>query len=210
MPFTMGGVASGVDTDSIINKLVEIESQPIKQMQREKVLNNQRKEALRKLSSQLKDLDAKARELYGFRAAYDDKKVVSSDSSVVEATASKHADSGSTKIEILQLASNHKISTDPLSPDKKLPSGKFSITVNGIEKKISFKGGGLKSLNEAIKEEADEIVNTDYINTDGNNYIISITSKVAGKKGEIALSGSEELLKAAGLINGEKNHIKRR
>ncbi|HPD78839.1 MAG TPA: flagellar cap protein FliD N-terminal domain-containing protein, partial [Spirochaetota bacterium] len=72
MPFTMGGVASGVDTDSIINKLIEVESQPIKQLQRDKVLNNQKKEALRKLSSQLKELDAKARELYGFRAAYDE------------------------------------------------------------------------------------------------------------------------------------------
>ncbi|HOV07588.1 MAG: Flagellar hook-associated protein 2 [Spirochaetes bacterium ADurb.Bin218] len=204
MPFTMGGVASGVDTDSIINKLIEVESQPIKQLQRDKVLNNQKKEALRKLSSQLKELDAKARELYGFRAAYDEKKAISSDPSVIEATASKHADSGSTKIEVLQLASNHKISTDPLPPDKKLPAGKFTITVKDIEKKISFKGGGLKSLNEAIKEEAEEIVNTDYINTDGTNYIISITSKVPGKKGQIIVNGSEELLRAAGLINGEK------
>jgi flagellar hook-associated protein 2 len=74
MPVTMGGLASGVDTDSIINKLVEVESQPIKQLQRGKYLNNQKKEALRKLSSQLKDLDSKAKDLYGFRAAYDEKK----------------------------------------------------------------------------------------------------------------------------------------
>ena len=123
MPFTMGGVASGVDTDSIINKLIEVESQPIKQLQRDKVLNNQKKEALRKLSSQLKELDAKARELYGFRAAYDEKKAISSDPSVIEATASKHADSGSTKIEVLQLASNHKISTDPLPLIKNFQQG---------------------------------------------------------------------------------------
>ncbi|HOP31409.1 MAG TPA: flagellar filament capping protein FliD [Spirochaetota bacterium] len=204
MPVTMGGMASGVDTDSIINKLVEVESQPIKQLQRGKYLNNQKKEALKKLSSQLKELEGKARDLYGFRASYDEKKAVSSDTTVIEATASKQADSGSNRVEVLQLASYHKITTDAIEYEKKLPSGKFSITVNGIEKKINFRGGGLKSLNEAIREEADEIVATDYISTDGTKYVISLTSKVPGKKGEIGVKGSEELLKAAGLINGEK------
>lgn len=204
MPVTMGGLASGVDTDSIINKLVEVESQPIKQLQRGKYLNNQKKEALRKLSSQLKDLDSKAKDLYGFRAAYDEKKAVSSDTSVIEATASKQADSGSNKVEVLQLASYHKITTDAIEYEKKLPAGKFSITVNGIEKKINFRGGGLKALNEAIREEADEIVATDYISTDGTKYVVGLTSKIPGKKGEIGVKGSEDLLKAAGLINGEK------
>jgi len=204
MPVTMGGMASGMDTDSIINKLVEVESQPIKQLQRGKYLNNQKKEALRKLSSQLKDLEGKARDLYGFRAAYDEKKAVSSDASVIEATASKQADSGSNRVEVLQLASYHKITTDAVEYEKKLPSGKISITVNGVEKKINFRGGGLKSLNEAIREEADDIVSTDYISTDGTKYVIGLTSKIPGKKGEIGVKGSEELLKAAGLINGEK------
>lgn len=204
MPVTMGGLASGVDTDSIINKLVEVESQPIKQLQRGKYLNNQKKEALRKLSSQLKDLDSKAKDLYGFRAAYDEKKAVSSDTSVIEATASKQADSGSNKVDVLQLASYHKITTDAIEYEKKLPAGKFSITVNGIEKKINFRGGGLKALNEAIREEADEIVATDYISTDGTKYVVGLTSKIPGKKGEIGVKGSEDLLKAAGLINGEK------
>lgn len=204
MPFTMGGMASGVDTDTMINKLVEVESQPIKQLQRSKLVNNQKKEALRKLSSQLKELDAKARDLYGFRAAYDEKKAVSSDTSVIEANASKQADSGSNRVEVIQLASYHKITTDTIEYEKKLPAGKIIISVNGMEKTISFRGGGLKSLNEAIREEADDIVATDYISTDGTKYVIGLTSKIPGKKGEIGVKGSEELLKASGLINGEK------
>ncbi len=54
---------------------------------------------------------------------------------MIEATASKQADSGSNKVEVLQLASYHKITTDAIEYEKKLPAGKFSITVNGIEKK---------------------------------------------------------------------------
>lgn len=204
MPVTMGGLASGMDTDSIINKLVEVEAQPIKQLQKGKLVNNQKKEALNKLSSSLKDLDGKTRDLYGFRAAYDEKKSVSSDITVIDASASKQADVGSKKIEVLQLASYHKISTDKIDSEKKLPSGKIIINVNGVEKIVSFKGGRLKSLNDAITDEASSIVSSDYVNTGEKDYIIGITSKVSGKKGEIKIKGSEDLLKETGFIIGEK------
>ncbi len=204
MPVTMGGMASGVDTDSIISKLVDVEAQPIKQLQRNKLVNNQKKEALGKLSSALKELDSKARDLYGFRASYDEKKSISSDTSVVDATASKQADPGVKKIEVIQLASYHKISTDKTDSEKKLPSGKIIIDVNGLEKSINFKGGKLKLLNEFISEEASTIVSSDYVNTGDKNYIIGLTSKIPGKKGEIKIRGSEDLLKEAGFILGEK------
>ncbi len=205
MPVTMGGLASGMDTDAIISKLVEVEAQPIKQLQRSKLVNNQKKEALGKLSTSLKDLDGKARDLYGFRASYDEKKAVSSDPGVIEVTsATKLADIGQKKIEVLQLAAYHKISTDKIESDKKLPSGKITIEVNGVEKTVHFKGGRLKTLNDSISEEAGTLVSSEYVNTDGAGYIIGLTSKVSGKKGEIRIRGSEDLLKAAGFIIGEK------
>lgn len=139
----MGGMASGIDTDSMINKLVEVESQPIKQLQRGKIVNSQKKEALGKLSTQLKDLDAKARDLYGFRASYDEKKAVASDTSVLDATASKNAETAAVRIEVTQLASYHKISTDPLEYEKKLPAGKLILKVNGEERTVRFRGGDL-------------------------------------------------------------------
>ena len=204
MPVTMGGMASGMDTDSIISKLVEVEAQPIKQLQRAKLVNNQKKEALNKLSSTLKDLDSKTRDLYGFRASYDEKKVISSDTTVIDAIASKQAEADSKKIEVLQLASFHKVSTDKIDSEKKLPSGKIIIDVNGVEKTVSFKGGKLKSLNDAISEEASTIVASEYVNTSEGSYIIGLTSKVPGRKGEIKIKGSEELLKESGFILGEK------
>lgn len=204
MPVTLGGVASGMDTDSIIAKLLEVESQPIKQYEQEKNLSNYKKEALKKLLSQLKDLDAKARDLYGFRASFDEKLGTSSDPTVVEARATKIAEKGVKKIEVLQLAAYHKISSDQMEGDKKLPSGSFSIIVNGVEKKIKFKGGKLKALNDIIAESAGDIVAAEYINTSGNTFICGLTSKVPGKKGEIVFKDGEELLKEAGFIRGEK------
>ncbi len=51
MPVTLGGVASGMDTDQIIQKLVEVEARPIIQWQEEKDRYSLRKEALRQLQT---------------------------------------------------------------------------------------------------------------------------------------------------------------
>lgn len=207
MPVTMGGMASGVDTESIIEKLVEVESQPIRQLEKSKMQSNGRKEVLGILSSQLKDLDSKAKDLYGFRASYDEKKSISSDPSVLDASATKYADVGNTLIEVVEVASNHKITTDNIDGDKKLPAGRLVVEIDGESKPVRFRGGRLNSLADAIGEEASELVSVSFIKTSGNNHIIAITSKIAGKKGEIKLSGSEELLKEAGLITGKKNDV---
>lgn len=205
MPVTMGGMASGIDTDAIISKLVEVESQPIKKLEQSKILNNQKKEVLTHLSTRLKDLDSKAKELYGFRASYDEKRSLSSDPSVLDVTATKYADVGTTSVEVVELASNHKITSDNIDGDVKLPAGRLVIEVNGESKPVRFRGGKIKGLSDAIGEEASSLVSISFVKTSGNNHIIALTSKVAGKKGNIKLSGSEELLKAAGFVTDKKN-----
>jgi len=205
MPVTMGGMASGIDTESIIEKLVEVESQPIRQLEKSKIKSNGRKEVLGIISTQLKDLDSKVKDLYGFRASYDEKKSVSSDPAILDATATRQADVGNTLIEVIEVASNHKITTDTIDGDKKLPAGRLVVEVNGETKPVRFRGGKLSTLADAIGEEASELLSVSFIKTSGNNHIIAITSKVPGKKGEIKLSGSEELLKESGLITGKRN-----
>ncbi len=45
MPVTFGGMASGLNTDDIIKKLVEVEARPIRQWEDEKLTFSRRKEA---------------------------------------------------------------------------------------------------------------------------------------------------------------------
>ena len=169
MPITMGGMASGMDTDAIIKKLVDIETRPIIKLEQRKKGHNQRKEALKILEKQLKELEKNAKELYGFRATYDHKKSKSSDTSIIDAKASKDADAGLKKIKVIRIASNHKIVSDPIKKDKDIKSGKIKIEVNGDSVLVKFKGGKLKALNEKISEEASELVSSAYIKKFGDN-----------------------------------------
>lgn len=210
MPVTMGGMASGIDTEAVIKKLVEVEAKPIKKWEEEKSICEKRKLALNELKSFLIDLSNSAKELYGFRASYDDKKAISSNTNVLQATANKFASTGIRKIETLGLASAHKIATDPIPKNKKLPSGKFKIEINGESEIIKFRGGKLKSLQSKIDEIASDLINTSYIKTFDENYILTLESNTSGQKGEIKITGDKKFLKNIGLIKGEKGEKKQR
>ena len=46
MPVTIGGMSSGIDTEGIIKKLLEVEARPIRQWEEDKLKYNKRKKAL--------------------------------------------------------------------------------------------------------------------------------------------------------------------
>ncbi len=204
MPVTMDGLASGIKTNDIIKKLLEVEAKPIKQLQKDKKKNELRRDALKVLGQHLKDLNKQAKELFGFRASYDDKIARSSDPLVLEAVANRNALSKINKIEVLQIASTHKIATDPVDINKNLPAGKFNIEVNGESHSIKFRGGPLKKLRDRIDEVASDIVDISLIKSSESKNIITIESKITGKKGEIKIKGDFKLLNKIGLVESAK------
>ena len=205
MPVTIGGVASGMDTSSIVNKLVEVELQPIKKMQMEIEISGHRKTALEILNASLKDLEKASRDLYGFRASYEDKDVTSSATHVITATANKLADKAEHRIEVLDMAANHIIASDEISDDTQVKSGRFSIRVGDDSYNVNFRGGSLKSLQERIDEFASDRISTSLMKTSGGKSVLSLTSKISGKKGEISLSGDMDFLKSVGFAGGTKS-----
>lgn len=201
MPVTISGMSSGLDTDGIIEKLVNVEARPIRQLEIRKKNHNSRKDGLKTLSQQLDDINTAARDLYGFRASFHDKKVVPSDASVLEATASKNAATGMKKIRVLQLATHHRVASAELGEDEALPAGSISIEVDGKKATVNFTGGTLKSLREKIDESASDLVTPAYIRKSGNRYILTLQSKTIGEKGEMLFSGDRDLLLKSGLVS---------
>jgi len=208
MGMNMPGVASGMDTEGIITKLMDIEAQPVAKAQREKADYQQRKKALQQYGSVLSDLQKTAKDLYGFRASYDDKKAITSNPAVLEAIASKNAEKGATRMKILQLASSHKIASDSVDTADDLPSGQFELEVNGDNRPVKFRGGTILKLKEKIEEAAGSIISVSSVNTEGTKHVITLESKTNGKKGEIKIRGDKDFLKKIGIVKGEKDEDK--
>lgn len=201
-------MASGVDTEGIIKKLVEVEARPIRQWETDNKQSSMKKQALGALKDRLAKLNNATKDLYGFRASFFDKKVTSSDPHIIEATAGKNAENGSRKVRVKQMAGYHKISSDPVDRNNTLKAGKFSINVNGEEKSIRFRGGNIKRFHEEFAANTSDIVNTSLINTAGDLFAFTVESKVPGEKGEIRISGDRDLLKSVGLVSGAKDEQK--
>ncbi|HOO72137.1 MAG TPA: flagellar filament capping protein FliD [Spirochaetota bacterium] len=204
MPVTMGGMASGMDTDAIISKLVDVERRPILQLELDKKKYRTRKEALKVLRGHLEEIDKNAKNLYGFRASFDDKKALSSDTEIISATATKKAKEGLTSIRVDRIASNHKVSTDPVKASDKLSPASFTLSVNGESAKIRFKGGKIQTLKDRIDEEASGLVTSTLIKKSEDEYVLTLESKVSGEKGEIQITGGKDFLKTIGMVKGEK------
>ncbi|MDA3900272.1 MAG: flagellar filament capping protein FliD [Spirochaetes bacterium] len=202
MPITMGGMASGIDTDSIITKLVEVEAQPIKKIEGEKNVFRQKKGALQNLETHLKDIEKAVKDLYGFRASYDDKKAISSRPEMVDAVATKMAKKGTNYITVLQLAGTHKITSDNIKKDKKLSAGVIRISVNDEESSLRFRGGTLEKLAEQLNESSEEQLTAIVVNITADEQVLVLESKIPGKKGEMRISGDLPFLKDVGLSDG--------
>jgi len=204
MPVTMSGMASGIDTDAIIDKLLKVEAQPIRKLEIDKKLYAERKNALTTLRSRLEVISNSAKDLYGFRASYDEKNAISSDESTITAKASKNAEIGLRKILVEQTASTHRIATDNIEEKTELPPGKLKLEVNRETAVVNFRGGKLKSLKDRIEESASEIIQSSYVKTYEDKHVVTIQSRTSGKKGEIKITGDRELLEACGLVSGTK------
>jgi flagellar hook-associated protein 2 len=208
MPVTLGGVASGVDTEDIIKKLVNVESQQAQKAQRDKGELQTKKKALQSYGTVLLDLQKAVKELYGFRASYDEKRGLSSNPTVVEAIATKNAEKGSSKVKVNTLASSHKITTDPVDASIELPAGQFDVEVGNDKRSVKFRGGNIVKLKEKLDESISAITTISDVNTDGSRHVVTLESKTPGKNGEIKITGDRDFLKSIGLVKGEKDEEK--
>ncbi len=134
------------------------------------------------LRTRVNAVNTAARDLYGHRASYADKSALSSNPGVVDATANRYAEKGVRSLEVLELASTHRLSTDSIADDQRFSEGKFKIDINGVSKVVRFRGGSLKALQEAIDEAASDIVSTSYVNTTDNKHVLTLESRPRAKK----------------------------
>ena len=199
MTVPLGNLGSGIDTETIINQLMEVEARPLRQIQIEINESRNRRAALEQLGEVLRRLDESARDLHGHRAAFDEKIATSSNPGIVEVRAGRTADPGTRRVEVVQLVSTHRISSDRFEPNHILSDGRFTIIVDGESQDVNFRGGRLSALAERIEEEANHLVSAIMVRADANNYVMILESKIRGERGKISITGDENFLKETGL-----------
>lgn len=106
----ISGLASGLDTDSIINQLMDIERIPLTRLQQRKDQYNVEKNAWHDIYTRLSNLQSKLTDLK-LASTFTGMKATSSNTSALTASAASNAVAGSYKVGIIRLAQAHKVAS---------------------------------------------------------------------------------------------------
>lgn len=118
----IGGLATGMDIDQLVNKLMEAERMPLDKMHQDRQTLEWKRDGLREINRALKELGDLVQDMH-YSRNYRTKKVTSSQEGAVTATASGSVSDGNYRISVEQLATttmlvggkiDSSLGTDPL------------------------------------------------------------------------------------------------
>src|SRR5690625_4915225 len=105
MVMRVGGLATGMDIEAMVDKLMEAERMPLDRMKQEQTKLLWKQDAFREINRALLELDQMMLDMK-LSPTYQSKNVSSSNESAVTATANTSASDGAYQIEVTQLATN--------------------------------------------------------------------------------------------------------
>ncbi len=191
------GIFTGLNTDEIIQRLMEIEQQPLQRLQTQKSSYEAKVSSLGSISSSLSSLrsavqELKDSDLIGMKATV-------SDTDVLEATVSASASEGTYHIVVNQIATAQSIystgfssETDPVADLSVVAVQKLRIEVNGQSYDITVDSTNntLSGIRDAINNSGAP-VRASIIN-DGTSYRLVVSSNNTGTDGRIVIKVDED------------------
>ena len=196
------GLATGLDTGSLIDSMIQAESAPINIMQRSKTSMNQQKASLQTLQSKLEVLYKIAAEMDGMNATLTGRSKSEeflrystniSDQDLLSLSPGEGAKNGSYSIEIQELAQEGRVAHNGFSKNTDILSSEnavFALKIGTEEKTINIKGGitTLDDLKNAIND-LDANASASIINTgEGTNpYRLVISGTKTGLENSISI-----------------------
>lgn len=200
MGIAISGIASGIDSESIISQLVALETQKIIGIQRKIAVQEQRKESFNVLINQMETLRNAARK-FNDSSLFGSLDVTSTDTGVLTASANEQATPGTYRVEVRQLATNHRIAgqgfVDRSTTAIAAADGTFSFSIGGgdtVDIEVDT-DTTLLDLADAIND-ANAGVQADIVN-DGsalNPFRLVLTATDAGDDGLITVTNNDTTL----------------
>lgn len=186
---TAAGAGSGIDIESILSQLNQLNQQPVTALNQKRAALDVELSAYGTVKGSLSGLSTAAKAL-GTNSDFGAFQATSSDEDVFTAVSTGGDIAESLDIEVLSLATNHRISSEGYaSEDSSIDHGKldFSSGENDFSVTIDSSNATLKGLRDAINNSiGNTSVSASIVNTDGGSRLI-LTAKESGSEGEISM-----------------------
>lgn len=186
---TSGGIASGLDVSGIVSKLMALEQQPLTKLATKEADYNAKLTAYGSIKGSLSSLQTAVKALAAPSTLTGNAASVS-DTTVLSASASSTAATGSYSLSVTQLATPHTLRsvTDYATTDT-FGTGTLHIAIHGgtaVDVTISSSNNTLAGIRQAIND-ANAGVTATIIN-DGTTNRLVLASKTSGLAGDIGVT----------------------
>ncbi len=191
MALTAAGVGSGIDVESILQQLGEIERQPVVVLEEKREALDVELSAFGTIKSALSEFQS-AVEILGSDSEFGGFVATSSDENVFTATATAGGENAENhEIEVLAVATNHRMSSGAYaSADAAVEKGTltFSTDAASFDVVVDDSNNTLSALRDAINDAAtNNTVSASIINVDGGARLV-VTANDSGTEGKIGIS----------------------
>lgn len=201
-PIRLTGMASGLDTEKIIKDLMKVQREPVNRLQRQKQLDEWKRDAYREMNSLLDEL-RKTVDTLRFAGNFNKKIVSSENDGIVSAKVVGTPSYASYAIEVKQLAKAEMPAAVELTVDSSITSKTTAIGGTDFTFEVNGKAIDVKStdtINDVITKvkNADAGVEANFVNgkllftsktgatltgADGNSFSVKVTSGDGSKLG---------------------------
>lgn len=192
---TVSGIASGIDYESLIQQLLEVDRVPVHRLERKKTAYEQKSAAYTDLSNKLEALESAADALRA-SAGFGGKEAAVSDEKIFTANVSSAAATGNYSITVNRLALAHKLkgASGLASADAAVAAGSgqftFKLGDDGTEQTVDIDAGmTLQEFKNAIND-LDAGIHAVIINdgTDTDPYQLILSSDETGADNKIIVT----------------------
>lgn len=209
MPIRMTGMISGLDTDSIVQSLVEAQKKKNKKTTDKKTILEWKQEKWKDLNTKLYNLYTKQLSNLRLQKNYLTKKTTVSDETKVSITASKDAPEGSHQVSVKQMASSQyvtsgKVTTEGFSTKTKLSelgftSGSSVITIKNGDKEKQLSVTDSTTVDDFLTACKDAGLNASF---DSAQKRFFISSESSGKDNAFSITTGTYTAAGAEAKNG--------
>ncbi|OGJ94701.1 MAG: hypothetical protein A2350_08575 [Candidatus Raymondbacteria bacterium RifOxyB12_full_50_8] len=217
---SIGGLASGLDTNAIIDGLVNIERSRITRVETQKDNYNLTLSSWGDLSSKLSELSRKA-DTVNNAESFDKYSLTSSNEDIVTLEGLEGGSPGTFSIGVYQLAQSEKIMSNTYAKQNIALGLSGQFTVNrtkdavaedpaGTDVTITIEAGDtLRDLRDKINSAADIGISASIVKLSETEYSLIITSKDTGSGGTAYTETTGTVLRDLGILNtaGEKGNV---
>lgn len=189
---------TGLDTESIISRLMQIEQRPLLRLQTQQATLLTRKSAWNAVKSQLDSLTSKIDTLRQ-TVTFSGKTATASDASVLSATASADAVEGRYDILVTSLASAQAVQSKGFATIHESLNYSGAVTLNGQSIAISATDS-LETVAAKINATSGIKASAAILQTGASEYKIVLTSSETGESGAMEFGGAIQTWKDLGFL----------